>query len=243
MIKTFKRLLCAVAVLTTNTWAAEFIAVAPEVLTVNFQQGNFVHASVTAEDKAEFEILREAHNTQHDALVRVPCVADVFDNQIARRNSGNAWHALTVRDAESNEMVAALIFGRLPAIGYNPEDHAGIQAFIRSLNITGEDNARIANRGLATYSLMTNMDRMTAYLTEFHQNAFAHCCRLVDEARPLPIERTIPTHVALLVRSDAPDAEAMAAARYALYEHEGDFNLSEFYPPKATYAWVQAIPQ
>ena len=235
----FKKCVCAIAVLTSHGWAAELIEAT--VSTHNFQSGNFIYSSVKTEDKAEFEALKETHNTQPDALARVPEIMNVFDNQIARRNGGNAWHALTVRDAESNEMAAALIIGRIATTGYKSDEHAGIQSFIRSLDITSEDNTRIANRGLATYVLMTDMAKMADHLTEFHKNAFSHCNRLVNATELLPIEKTIPTHVALLVRPNAPDALAMTAAGYTLHSQTDNPGFSKWYPPKATDVWVKAL--
>lgn len=116
MFETFKKLICAVVVMTSYGWAGENF--------IEFESARFKYISLTSEDKLEFEELSRQHNEQ----VNVPIVENVFDTHIARRNAGNAWHMLMVRDRETNELVAALSMGRIPSVveKYNSDNHADI---------------------------------------------------------------------------------------------------------------------
>ncbi|MDP3372493.1 MAG: hypothetical protein Q8S21_06375 [Candidatus Paracaedibacteraceae bacterium] len=214
---------------------------------VNFSdsKNGFLYTSLTESDRGDFENLRAVHNAQ--PLDRVPYVGDVFQNQIDRYESGNAWHILMVCDAskvndEKPKPQAALIFGRQNSIGYETGKHNKIQKLMHTYGITDENNTRIENHGLATYVLMTDMTKNAAHLAEWHKVAVEHCKELVAANCELPVEKTQATHVMLLTRGHPFDKNAMEQTGYKLYKDEnGNSNLAEFFPPKITYAWVQAL--
>jgi hypothetical protein len=235
MIRTFKKIACAVAVLASQGWTAENL--------IEFNSKHFKYISLTAEDKPEFEELSRQHNAQDN----VPIVEGVFDNHIARRTAGNAWHMLMVRNLETNALVAALSMGRIPSVveKYNPENHADILAYFEALGIINEDKTRIDNKGIGHYILMADMEKMNPYLTELHLAAFAHCQRLTEMGCLLPIEKTRAALVGLFAREGAPDTAAMIEAGYAatyMRETEGIPNESRWYANKTTIVWTQLIP-
>lgn len=203
----------------------------------SYSKDGYLYESLKSSDSSEFERLRADHNKQ--PLDCVPDIGDVFANQIKRYESGNAWHSLMVRDEES-KLQAALVFGRINSVyGSSAPD---IQKMMQSYGLTDENNQRIENRGLATYVLMTDMTENAAHLAKWHKAAFEHCQNLATNTHELPIEKTQATHVMLLTRDLAPDANAMLEAGYTPYKDaNGNSDLAEFYPPKITYAWVQAL--
>ncbi|MDP4725147.1 MAG: hypothetical protein NWR39_02540 [Pseudomonadota bacterium] len=234
MIKTFGKILCAVAVMASHGWAAEN--------SIEFNSEHFKYISLTVEDKPEFEELSMQHNAQEN----VPIVEGVFDNHVARRNAGNAWHMLMVRDLETNELVAALSMGRIPSVveKYNPESHADILAYFQTLGVINEDKTRIDDKGIGHYILMADMEKMNSYLTELHTTAFAHCQILSETECLLPIEKTRAAFVGLFVRPGAPDTAAMTDAGYRLTytsETSDTPNESRWYADKITNVWTQEI--
>ncbi len=83
MIKIFKKLLCAVAVMASHGWAAGTEEPLEDIdihKIPGFRVGipDFNCESVEKADLADFNAIREAHNSQPDALTTVPIVGDVF---------------------------------------------------------------------------------------------------------------------------------------------------------------------
>lgn len=161
-------------------------------------------------------------------------VAKWAENLINRRNGGNWYSCLTIKEKEEGKIVAFLGLGRMPALNYDPKFTDIIKTWmnfkviqqINSEDGYNKDNfKRVENAGIAFILPIIPI----SLSTEDKNNIITMGTDVVEFFKSknflLPIEKTLPHDVITLLSSKDSLGKNFQEAGYELIEKEGFFGF------------------